>query len=81
MTPAETALGMSSVLRRNNQIADVLTSTEGDQVLTLTPALLRPVLLSVISEFLKITVLPAGSELLTPPLTDFYFAAHWGQNF
>ena len=66
MTLAETVLGMSSVLWRNNQIADVLTSTEGDQVLTLTPELLGPVLSSVISELLKITVCPAGSELLTP---------------
>ena len=53
MTPAETVLGMPSVLWRNNQIADVLTSTGGDQVLTLTPERLGPVLSSVISELLK----------------------------
>ena len=66
MTPAEIVLGMPSVLWKNSQIADVMTSTEGDQVLALAPALLEPVLLSVISELLKITVFPAGSELLTP---------------
>ena len=66
LTPAEIILGMPSVLWKNNQIADVLTSIEGDQVLTLAPALLEPVLLSVISELLKITVCPTGSEPLTP---------------
>ena len=81
MTLAETVLGMPSVLWKNNKIADVLTSTGGNQALTLTPALLRPVLLSIISELLKIIVLPAGSELLTSPPTDFCFATHQGQKF
>ena len=81
MIPAESALVMFSVLGRNNQIADLLTSTAGNQVLTLTPALPGPVLLSMISELLKIAVFPAGSELLTSPLTNFCFAAHGSQNF
>ena len=66
MTFAETVLGMPYVLWKNNQIVDVLTSTEGDQVLTLTPEHLGPVLSSVMSELLKITACPAGSELMTP---------------
>ena len=66
MIPAETVLCMPSVLWKNNQIADVLTSTKGDQFLTLTLELLGPVLSTVISELLKIIVCPAGSELLTP---------------
>ena len=57
---------MPSIFWKNNQIADVLTSTGGDQVLTLAPELLRPILSSVISELLKIIVCLAGSELLTP---------------
>ena len=81
MTLAETILGMPSVLWKNNQTADVLTSTGGNQALTLTPALLRPILLSIILELLKIIVLPAGSELMTSPLTDFCFAVHGSQNF
>ena len=66
MKLAEAVLCMPSILWKNNQIADVLTGTEGDQVPTLTPELLGPVLSLVISELLKITVCPAGSELLTP---------------
>ena len=81
MTPAEAVLGMPSVLWKNNQIADVLTSTAGNQVLTLTPALPRPILLSMISEPLNFFVFLAGSELLASPLTNFCFAAHGSQNF
>ena len=81
MTPAESALGMFSISGKNNQIVDVLTSIAGNRVLTLTPALPRPVLLSIISELLKIIMFQAGSELLTSPLTNFCFTAHGSQNF
>ena len=81
MTLAETVLGMPSVLWENNKIAGILTSTGGNQALTLTLALLRPVLLSIISELLKIIVFPAGSELLTFPLISFCFVGHQSQKF
>ena len=81
MTFAEVIPNMFSVLWKNNKTADVLASTGRSQVLTLTLAHLKPVLLSIISELLKIIVSPAGSELLISPLTNFCLAAHGGQNF
>ena len=72
---------MFPVLWSNNRIADVLVSTGKSQVLTLTLAHLKPILLSIISELLRIIVFPAGSELLISPLTNFCLAAHGGQNF
>ena len=81
MTLVETVLDMPSVLWKNNKIAFVLTSTGGNQALTLTPTFLRPVFPSIISELLKIIEFLAGSELLTSPLTNFFLAAHGSQNF
>ena len=72
---------MFPVLWNNNRIADVLVSTGKSQVLTLTLAHLKPVLMSIISEPLRVIVFPAESELLSSPLTNFYFAAQGGQNF
>ena len=72
---------MFPVLWNNNKIADVLISTGNSQVLTLTLAHLKSVLLSIISELLRVIVFPAGSELLISPLTNFCLAAQGGQNF
>ena len=51
-----------------------MASTGRSQVLTLTLAHLKPVLLSIISELLRIIVFPAGSELLIFPQIGFCFA-------
>ena len=72
---------MFPVLWSNNRFADVLTSTGKSQVLTLTLAHLKPVLLSMISEPLRVVAFSAESELLVSPLTNFCLAAHGSQNF
>ena len=72
---------MFPVLWNNNKIADVLISTGKSQVLTLTLAHLKPVLLSMISEPLRVIAFSAESELLVSPLTNFCLAAQGNQNF
>ena len=72
---------MFPVLWSNNRIADVLISTGKSQVLTLTLAHLKPVLLSMISEPLRVIAFSAESELLVSPLTNFCLAAQGNQNF
>ena len=72
---------MFPVLWNNNKIADVLISTGKSQVLTLTLAHLKPVLLSMISEPLRVIAFSTESELLVSPLTNFCLAAQGNQNF
>ena len=72
---------MFPVLWSNNKIADVLISTGKSQMLTLTLAHLKPVLLSMTSEPLRVITFSAESELLVSPLTNFCLAAQGSQNF
>ena len=72
---------MFPILWSNNRIADVLISTGKSQVLNLTLAHLKPVLLSMISEPLRVIAFSAESELLVSPLTNFCLAAQGNQNF
>ena len=71
---------MFSVLWSNNRIADVLISAGKSPVLTLTLAHLKPVLLSMTSEPLRVVAFSAESELLGSPLTNFCLAAQGNQN-
>ena len=71
---------MFPVLWNNNRIADVLISTGKSQVLTLTLAHLKPVLLPMTSEPLRVIAFSAESELLGSPLTNFCLAAQGNQN-
>ena len=72
---------MFPVLWNNNKIVDVLISTGKSQVLTLTLAHLKPVLLSMISEPLRVIAFSVESELLVSPLTNFCLTAQGNQNF
>ena len=72
---------MFSVLWSNNRIADVLISAGKSLVLNLTLAHLKPVLLPMTSEPLRVIAFSAESELLGSPLTNFCLAAQGNQNF